>query len=507
MKKQFLWAALAATTLFGTSCSNNDEPKPENEGNEVTFVIGGINSRTTTDFTNNLSASFVDGDKIGLFASGDCLQEAVTNTELTYSGTTLTSSAIKFKDDATQSDIASFKAYYPYQAGSSTEFEFSVETDQSSVEKFNASDFVVAEASGAKGSQVTLNFNHKMALIKLTLDTSFTNNLEDGETIKSITLNANPTATINLTNTPSVTAKTGVTAANIKMYAHTDGTYYCIIPAQTITGNASAALLTITTSTRAFVYNFTGSKEFSANQTHPIKIMNGTVFSFSSVSIAGWGTTATEENWGVNETAPEPETLLANQSFDNITITSAPSWAGSTGAWSFVAGTNAVVQITTEGAANNALNLKSSEEVKSSWAQCIAYYTIENPKNTLYKISFKAKTDNTATKGLCFSALYKTTTNYVAIYNAPKNVGEEGYYTGMVQCNVTAGNEYKDYSIIIDLTKTVTTRNTTKVTPTDTSNDDKEKIFFTLYPATGGGANDVNFYVDDLKIEQIFSIE
>ena len=405
MKKQFLFAAFAALTFLGVSCSNNDEPIQEIEGNEVTFVIGGINSRTTTNFSN-LTATFADNDKIGIY--GTNLATDVTNAEFTYNGSTLTSNtAIKFKDAST---TATFKAYYPYQSDeTAASFEFSVQTDQSTEANFNASDFLTAIATGKKGAEVTLNFAHQMALIKLTLGDGFKSSLAENETIESITLNANPIATCDLSqDTPSVAAKSGEDNADIKMYAYTDGTYYCIIPAQTITGNGTSALLTITTDTRAFEFKLDGTKTFNANQTYPITIVDGKVFSISSVSITGWGTTATEDSWGVEEqkmsfTATMPITLegmKTNGRNDLTTDTWGYQFAKNNGTEKMDNRPN-TASILTIDANSESLKVTSgvwNDEAKrpSDWyANTLYYYNeaILSP-TSLYKITFKAKADD-----------------------------------------------------------------------------------------------------------------
>ena len=49
MKKHFILAAMAMSTLF-TACNNDEEATPLNEGTvPETFTIGGVDSRTTTD--------------------------------------------------------------------------------------------------------------------------------------------------------------------------------------------------------------------------------------------------------------------------------------------------------------------------------------------------------------------------------------------------------------------------------------------------------------------------
>ena len=149
MKKNYLfYLALAATPLF-TACSNeelanNEEPA---EGTPVTFTIGegGAVTRTvTTEETAGYKTVFTADEAVGIYATGAA---SATNAQFTVNaeGNKLESNTpITIANTGT----ADFKAYSPYQSAVTDTYQFTVKSDQTTADNFNASNLLTATCAG-----------------------------------------------------------------------------------------------------------------------------------------------------------------------------------------------------------------------------------------------------------------------------------------------------------------------------------------------------------------------
>lgn len=194
LSKELLVAALfGCTALCNTACVNKIEEDPEVEVQEGNIPINfSIKiEKVTTKVTNT---AFEKGDKMGLFAttsSGSIKgKRYINNLLLEYTeGTTLTPKKAVFYPEG---DVPlDFICYHPYQpegvpAGFSL-IPVAVQIDQSSEKNRSVSDFLVAKAKGitSKTKTVTLEFQHKLSKLAITLTPDANNTAQD-------LLNANP---------------------------------------------------------------------------------------------------------------------------------------------------------------------------------------------------------------------------------------------------------------------------------------------------------------------------
>lgn len=503
MKKQLLFAALAVASVLA-GCSKEEELS-QNEGTTpVNFIIGGVGSRTATTLSNGTyTTDFQENDQIGIYATG-----GATSTNVLYTVTKDASDALALTSTSaieyTSGTTTNFYAYYPYQTGTNATVTLTV-GDQDTAEKFNSYDFVAASATLTTETTATLSFSHKMAMVAVEVTGSI------GSTATELTLK---NITPELTWTPGSEPVTSTTATtkDIKMWRieETNNTYVALVPVQTISANT--ALFETTIGNKVYTFSPNADVSLSANQISKYKITIGETTAMLKVESIGlnlgeWNVYQTvltnDNNGGLTQTEADvqAEVLLATQTFDDVTITSVTGWTGTSNTWNGWTGTNAVVKVDADdnGSSNNALILNRSTDVSNNWNQCMAYYAIENPTNRLYQITFKAKTDNASTSSISFCVTYTTTGNYAGIYKET-----DSKFYGVKQFNVPTGDSYTECNAIINLEVYGTTRTTTGECTTQTAESDLSKIHFAFYPNTG--TTGVNFYIDDLKIEQIFSI-
>lgn len=188
LSKGLLLAALiGCTALCNTACVNKIEEDPEVEVQvgDKPIIFSIKMEKATTKVTNT---AFEKGDKMGLFAttsSGSIKgKRYIDNLQLEYTeGSALTPKKPVFYPEG---DVPlDFISYYPYQPGGipagSTLISVAVQIDQSSEKNRSQSDFLVAKAQGvtSKTKTVTLEFQHKLSKLAITLTPDAKNSAQE----------------------------------------------------------------------------------------------------------------------------------------------------------------------------------------------------------------------------------------------------------------------------------------------------------------------------------------
>lgn len=111
--------------------------------------------------------SFENGDKISVFASvnGEIREENYAQNVCYeyYDNLFTTNGILSYQNDST----LTFYAIYPFGDYSTPSFTFKTETDQSSHEKYSASDLMTATATSNNEKVVDLTFNHRLSKVIL----------------------------------------------------------------------------------------------------------------------------------------------------------------------------------------------------------------------------------------------------------------------------------------------------------------------------------------------------
>ena len=286
MKKQFLFATLALATMF-TACSKEEELSKNEGGTPVNFVIGGIGARTVTTLGQDgaYSTVFKADDEIGIYASGGA---DITNSKYTVveenSAQSLNGATISYQEGVE----TSFVAYYPYDNNGGETVTMTVGNQATGIDAY---DFVTAApAAITTGSEVTLTFQHKLAMVQVQVAG------EIGENATSVTLkNVKPIVTWTAA-TNSV--QTSGNATDITMYRidEANNIYVALVPVQDI---QSTAMFSTTIGTKTYIFTPKNTVSLTANKVSKFKIEIGETATMTEVStvnfsIGGWDVTATE---------------------------------------------------------------------------------------------------------------------------------------------------------------------------------------------------------------------
>ena len=512
MKKHFILAAMAVTALF--SACNNEDSTPLNEGTvPVSFTIGGIGSRVATTFgPTGTITSFADNDAVGIFSAGlgTTEMENVKYTYTTADGLT-TTGTYNFPDNG--SDVT-FKAYYPYTTNITGKvINCSVQVDQTEINNFNNSDFIYATGSGnATDSEVTLAFNHQMALVEVELGTGFTGALNTSETITTVGINVIKDATFNLDADASAMISTTSTRENILMYKdNTTSKYYAIVPAQTITGDGTTALFTITTNERAFSYKPSASstEEFQAGKTTKIKlnVTGGTqelaVFKVSSVTINNWDTDRPDEiiqkEYGVTEdeniiAITIPETWPTTVGTDQTKVNTTTPWG--------INGATAAIE-------NSAIKFISSTNTANNfnyWNNMLFVYIGQLNLSKTYKVTINAKAEEESVNLRTFvlSTVKDGTSSLLCKLTQYDTQNVATTKSGIFKALGTEASDYIFYITPSEFSKNLTTSFST-YTPTVTPGNEFVLAFspnVTKDNTTSQGVGTGTYYINSITIEE-----
>ena len=215
MKKIVYFAGLALLTLAACNKTPKTEPQP------VDFSQYSV--RLEPVITRATETNFEQGDEIGLSivrATGDY----ATNVKLAYDGTAFAGD-LNWYEDGTEA--ATLRAYYPFVSTDALPVSFSVQADQS--KGTASSDFISAVKENVlpSANAVSVVFKHQLSRIVVTVKNN------SGKEIESVKFQEFVTqAHID----EALTAKVvdGAKWQTITAFDKGDGTYYAIVPAQTV---------------------------------------------------------------------------------------------------------------------------------------------------------------------------------------------------------------------------------------------------------------------------------
>ena len=169
-----IFATLCAVVAI--ACSSDPDELKESYSNPIKLK-GDIN--TLTQVTKANDSGFENNDKVGVFIAADNNMKSsgnyLDNVSFSYNSqnNALTPTDGKIVCWPESESRFGVFAYYPFNSDivSTSEYPFSVATDQSSVSKFFASDFLWASVRNveSQAGDINLAFNHKLSKINITL--------------------------------------------------------------------------------------------------------------------------------------------------------------------------------------------------------------------------------------------------------------------------------------------------------------------------------------------------
>ena len=182
MKTSNKYIALAAMALTFAACTQEEDFTPQTDGDAVKInaTIGRLQTRVA--YENDGATNFINGDEI-------CVQNTLRDTKniatYTFDGTTWTTTdALVWNGGTAESQ---FQAWYPATASFD---EFTLPTDQISIEELAAADWMTASTSAmVKPADKTINlaFEHKLAKITVEV-TEFTSQFGDDPCLYGATI-------------------------------------------------------------------------------------------------------------------------------------------------------------------------------------------------------------------------------------------------------------------------------------------------------------------------------
>ena len=184
MKAKYL--SMAALALMGAlaSCQSDDDftvARPDNAVS-VNFSVGSLQAITRSNAlaTDEAQSQFNSGDQVCLSTAE---QEPVT---YQYDGTNW-NEATPGKFLLWKADQMNFQAYYPTTAGTSLT-AFTMPTDQSTVEKINAADYMTGSQTFNKGGEVQMTLNRKMARVIVRISGFGRQYFDDQKTVSNVSI-------------------------------------------------------------------------------------------------------------------------------------------------------------------------------------------------------------------------------------------------------------------------------------------------------------------------------
>lgn len=209
---------------------------------ERLFGPGEDTLRISATITPSAATRMQMGDKGNeQFQPGDRISLQVTPQDLHLAGRipyTLQLTSNGWLPALTWTEIGSprarFTAFYPAQPAQDAEtFTHSVAIDQRKAENFFASDLLVASVEADRGTPVTLSFQHRLSLIKLSLSSAHTFSTEQLAQA-TVQVHACLTVTVDTSSGALLATDTQMPAEDILFHPTREAVYYVVLPPQTI---------------------------------------------------------------------------------------------------------------------------------------------------------------------------------------------------------------------------------------------------------------------------------
>lgn len=284
------WITLAVMALYVVSCTKGsaDVPEKPDDGEQVRILVN-ISMEMWTKVTD---AAYETGDQAGIYVvnyteSGvagvlETGGNHVDNMRFSYSGSWAPDKEIYWPDGDAKAD---FYCYYPYgNPVDVTAYQFSVQTDQSSVENYKASEFLWGKVAGvtrtANAVPVVTRRSMSNMLIYLKPGDGFSEEAFAAAPKSVRICNVKPDATVDLRT--GVAAATGSGSEIVPYYE--DGCYRALIVPQTVDGGFNLIALTID----GVEYTYANEFTFKPNTRHEFTI---------TVNKSGGGMDITIDSW------------------------------------------------------------------------------------------------------------------------------------------------------------------------------------------------------------------
>ena len=300
MKAKYL--SMAALALMGAlaSCQSDDDftvARPA-DAVSVNFSVGSLQviTRSNALATDEAQSQFNSGDQVCLSTAE---QEPVT---YQYDGTNW-NEATPGKFLLWKADQMNFQAYYPTTAGTSLT-AFTMPTDQSTVEKINAADYMTGSQTVNKGDEVQMTLNRKMARVIVRI-AGFTDQYRDDQkTVSNVRIYSEASDIEDGNPTGSST--------EIQPYAQGDGgqgsTYTALVVPGS--GDSGADFITLTDGENK---NLTvkGIPELNAGNSYTFNLVVGkNRIEVASVTVQDWTTGETLAEGQAEEELAVPVTAI-----------------------------------------------------------------------------------------------------------------------------------------------------------------------------------------------------
>ena len=181
------YISLAALALMGTlaSCQSDDEAADLNarpaDAVSVNFSVGSLQGTTRSNAlaTDEAQYQFNTADQVCVNTAG---QDPVT---YQYDGQKWNeATADKFL--VWTADQQNFQAYYPANVAGTSMTTFTVPTDQSTVEKINAADYMTGQRNVSKGNEVQMTLNRQMARVIIRISGFGSQYFDDQKTVSNV---------------------------------------------------------------------------------------------------------------------------------------------------------------------------------------------------------------------------------------------------------------------------------------------------------------------------------
>lgn len=403
MKKiNLFYLALATIPLF-TACSEeltkSEEPA---EGTPVTFTIGegGAVTRTvTTEETSGYNTVFTANESVGIYATGAA---TATNAKFTVSedGNKLESSN---PITIASSGNAKFTAYSPYSTEATDTYQFTIQSDQTTADNFNASNLLTATKSDVSASSptVSLTFQPRLAILRIEMTGTL------GLTTSAVKAKAKGSVTWTM-STDAVSDASGADT-DIMLYHQVPSTtdeitsqvFTAFVPAQEIAANSEFLIMTVGEKQ----YRFTPRSAFSllAGKINKIKVninANGDVQVESmTINVQDWEVNELDIEGDLEEIVPEPAAAIELISTTQGKPTAETALNACTGIRVTKEGWNKVL-LTTATESTIAFDIttaafKIANDAKGKWYQKALVYRTADGVGSLgkYTLKFKVMTD------------------------------------------------------------------------------------------------------------------